>query len=135
MSVGSWDNAAKVVEDGHKAVDSALAVESSKAIGLKEQLVGANAKINCLDGQISSMKISRQFDVAAKFKAEAFQQANDQLNAQVTELRQKLDSDLEVQSSQMKIQYERSTIDYINVAFAEAELQAEGVILPRLPYP
>ncbi|XP_026417311.1 tropomyosin-like [Papaver somniferum] len=129
------NNAAKVAEDGRKVADSALAAEYSKAIGLQEQLVGANAKITRLEGQISSLEISRQFDAAAKFKSEALQQANDHLSAQMMELRQKSASDLEVQASQMKVQFEHSAIDYINNAFAEAELQAEGVVFPRLPYP
>ncbi|XP_026404604.1 uncharacterized protein LOC113299744 [Papaver somniferum] len=50
---------AKLAEDGSKAADSALAAESSKDIGLQEQLVGANAKITRLEGQISSLEISR----------------------------------------------------------------------------
>ncbi|XP_026428353.1 uncharacterized protein LOC113324247 [Papaver somniferum] len=144
------NNAAKVSEEGRKAADTALAAESSKAIDAcaslakvtaehnvltsEEQLVGANAKISRLEGQISALEISRQFDATAKFKSEALQQANDQLSAQIMELRQKLASDIEAQASQMKVQFERSAIDYINDAFTEAKLQAEGVIYLRLPY-
>ncbi|XP_026384416.1 centrosomal protein of 162 kDa-like [Papaver somniferum] len=103
--------------------------------GLQEQLVGENAKINRLEGQISSLEISRQFYVAAKFKAEALQQANDQLSTRVSELNQKLASDLATKASQMKVQFEKSIIDYINDSFTEAERRAEGVVFPRLPYP
>ncbi|XP_026383622.1 paramyosin-like [Papaver somniferum] len=97
----------------------------SHAEGLQEKLVGANAKINCLEGKISQLEISGQFDATVKFKAEAFQQANDQLSAQIRELRQESASDLAAQVSQMEAQFKRSVIDYINNAFAEAELQAK----------
>ncbi|XP_026396796.1 uncharacterized protein LOC113291485 [Papaver somniferum] len=102
---------------------------------LQEQLLDANAKITRLEGQISSLEISRQFDATTKFKAEALQKANDQLCAQMMELRQKSASDLEAHAYQMKVQFERSAIDYINNAFEEAELQEEGVVFPLLPYP
>ncbi|XP_026420239.1 kinetochore protein nuf2-like [Papaver somniferum] len=126
------NNAAKVVEEGRKAADSALATESSKSIRLQEKLVGANAKISNREGQISQLEISRQLDAAAKFKAEALQRANDQLSAQLRELRQKSAPDLSSQASEMKLRFKRSSIDYINNAFAEAELQAEGLHLNAL---
>ncbi|XP_026383879.1 uncharacterized protein LOC113279404 [Papaver somniferum] len=100
----------------------------------EEQLVGANAKIIRLEGQVSTLETTCQFDDAAKFKVVSLQEANDQLSSQMTELRQRSASDLEPQSSQMKVQFERSAIDYINNAFAEAEIQADRVVFPRLSY-
>ncbi|XP_026436033.1 lamin-C-like [Papaver somniferum] len=121
-------------------VDLAEAQHSLKkshihAGGLQEKLVGANAKIINLEGQISQLEISRQFDPAARFKTEALQRPNDQLSAQLRKLRQKSTSDMSAQASEMEARFKRSAIDYINNAFAEAELQAEVVTFPRLPYP
>ncbi|XP_026378221.1 tropomyosin-like [Papaver somniferum] len=92
----------------------------------EEQLVGANANINRLEGQVSSLETAHQFDAAAKFKAASLQEANDHLSAQMMELRQKSASNLEVQSSQIKVQFERSSIDHINTAFAKLNSKLTG---------